>query len=186
MKKDLGVKPYLFPMPVLIIGTYCEDGTPDAMNAAYGTLCGSHRIALYLSAGHKTVANIRNRSAFTVAIADTKHLVPCDYVGLVSANTDKEKMAKSGLTLTKSTRVDAPVIEDLPLTLECKLNYIDEKSGCVYGEIVNILAEESVMTDGVVDLTKLDPLSYDPASRCYFSMGEKVGTAFSDGAALKK
>ena len=95
-------------------------------------------------------------------------------------------MAKSGLTLTKSDHVDAPVVEELPLTLECRLDHIDEQTGCVYGEIVNILAEESVLTDGTVDLGKLDPLSYDPASRAYFSMGEKVGTAFCDGAVLKK
>ena len=186
MKKNPGVKPYVFPMPVLIIGTYCEDGTPDAMNAAWGTLCEMNMVALYLSAGHKTVANIKKRGAFTVGIADTKHLVPCDYVGLVSANTDPEKMAKSGLTLTKSEHVDAPVVEDLPLTLECRLDHIDEQSGCVYGEIVNVLAEESILTGDAVDLKRLDPLSYDPASRCYFSMGEKVGTAFHDGAKLKQ
>ena len=186
MKKILGVKPYLFPMPVLIIGSYCEDGTPDAMNAAYGTLCDFRHIALFLSAGHKTVANIKTRKAFTVAIADEKHLVPCDYVGLVSANTDNKKMEKSGFTITKSKNVDAPVIEDLPLTLECKLDYIDGKSGAVYGEIVNIIAEEGILTDGDVDLNKLNPISYDPASRCYFGIGGKVGTAFHDGAALKK
>lgn len=186
MKKNLGVKPYVFPMPVLIIGTYCEDGIPDAMNAAWGTLCEMNTVALYLSAGHKTVANIKKRAAFTVGIADTKHLVPCDYVGLVSANTDPEKMAKSGLKLTKSEHIDAPVIADLPLTLECRLDHIDEQTGCVYGEIVNVLAEESILTGNAVDIKKLDPLSYDPASRCYFSMGEKVGTAFHDGSKLKK
>lgn len=186
MKKSIGVKPYLFPMPVLIVGTYCEDGVADAMNAAYGTLCDSDQLVLYLSAGHKTVANIKKRKAFTVAIADEENLVPCDYVGIVSANTDKEKMAKSGFTLKKSGNVDAPVIEDLPLTLECKLDYIDEESGAVYGKIVNILVEESVLTNGKVDLIKLNPISYDPASHGYFTMGKKVGAAFSDGAALKK
>lgn len=186
MKKDLGVKPYLFPMPVLIIGTYCEDGTPDAMNAAWGTICDFGKVALYLSEGHKTVANIKNRKAFTVAVADEKHIVACDYVGLVSANKDMKKIEKSGFTLRKSDKVDAPIIEDLPFALECKLDYIDEESGCVYGDIVNIVAEESVLTDGEVDLKKLNPISYDPASRCYFVMGEKVGTAFRDGEALKK
>lgn len=186
MKKDLGVKPYLFPMPVLIVGTYSEDGTPDAMNAAYGTLADFDRVALYLSAGHKTVANIKNRKAFTVAIADDKHVVPCDYVGIVSANTDKKKMEKSGFTLKKSKFVDAPIIEELPITLECKLDYIDEKSEAVYGEIVNIVADESVLTDGNADITKISPLIYDPASRCYFKTGEKVGVAFHDGATLKK
>ena len=186
MKKDLGVKPYVMPMPVLIIGTYNEDGSADAMNAAWGTLCSMNTVALYLSAGHKTVANIKNRRAFTVAIADEKHLVQCDYVGLVSANTDKEKMAKSGLALKKSDNVHAPIIDDLPLTLECQLDYIDEKTGAVYGRIVNVVAEEDILTDGEVDLNKLKPLSYDPASRCYFGTGEKVGTAFRDGAVLKK
>ena len=186
MKKDLGVKPYLFPMPVLIIGSYSEDCTPDAMNAAYGTLCDSDVVALYLSAGHKTVANIKARRAFTVAIGDEKHVAPCDYVGVVSANKDKAKMEKSGFTIGKSEKVDAPVIEDLPLTLECELDYIDEKSGAVYGKIVNIIAEEDVLTDGKVDLVKLNPISYDPASNGYFKMGKKVGTAFHDGLALKK
>ena len=185
MKKDLGSKPYLFPMPVLIIGTYGEDETPDAMNAAYGTLCDFDHVALYLSAGHKTVANIKNRKAFTVAIADEKHLIPCDFVGIVSANKDKTKMEKSGFTLRKSTKVDAPIIEDLPLTLECELDYIDEKTGAVYGKIVNVLADEKILTNGDVDLVKLNPISYDPASRCYFKMGPKVGTAFMDGAVLK-
>lgn len=186
MKKDLGVKPYLFPMPVLIIGTYNEDGSADAMNAAWGTLCEMNIVALYLSEGHKTVSNIRARKAFTVAIADEANMIPADYVGLVSAHTEKQKIEKSGFTVTKSKRVDAPVINELPLTLECKLDYIDEKSGAIYGEIVNIIAEEGILTDGNVDLNKLNPISYDPASRCYFRMGGKVGTAFHDGAALKK
>lgn len=185
MKKNLEPNPYLFPMPVLIIGTYFEDGTPDAMNAAWGTICDFHSVALYLSPSHKTVENIKNRRAFTVAIADEKHVIPCDFVGIVSANTDKNKMKKSGLTTTKSQTVDAPVIEELPLTLECQLDYIDEKSECVYGKIVNILADESVFTDGVIDVNKLNPISYDPASGGYYTMGKKVGTAFHDGKVLK-
>lgn len=186
MKKDLGVKPYIMPMPVLIIGTYNEDGSADAMNAAWGTLCEMNTVALYLSEGHKTVANIRARKAFTVAIADEAHLIPSDYVGLVSAHTEKKKIEKSGFTVSKSSRIDAPVIDELPLTLECKLDYIDEKSGCVYGEIVNVIAEESILDEsGNVDLNKLNPISYDPASRSYFTMGKKAGKAFGAGAVLK-
>lgn len=185
MKRNLTVQPYLFPMPVLIVGTYCEDGTPDAMNAAWGTICDFGHVALYLSDGHKTVENIKKRRAFTVAVADEKNLVPCDYVGLVSANTDKVKMTRTGFTIVKSATVDAPVIEDLPFALECKLDYIDNKSGCVYGKIVNIIADENILTDGKPDITKLRPIFYDPASRCYFKSGEKAGTAFHDGAALK-
>lgn len=186
MKRDLGVKPYVLPMPVLIVGTYNEDGSADAMNAAWGTLSEMNTVALYLSAGHKTVENIRERKAFTVAIADEAHLIASDYVGLVSAHTEKKKIEKSGFTVTKSTRVDAPIIEELPLTLECKLDYIDEKSGCVYGEIVNVIAEESVLDgSGSVDLNKLNPISYDPASRSYYTMGKKAGKAFGAGAVLK-
>lgn len=186
MKKDLGVKPYIMPMPVLIIGTYNRDGSADAMNAAWGTLCEMDTVALYLSAGHKTVENIRAKKAFTVAVADEANLISADYVGLVSAHTEKKKMEKSCFTITKSKRVDAPVINELPLTLECELDYIDGKSGCVYGKIVNVLAEEKVLDNsGEVDLNKLNPISYDPASRSYFTMGEKAGKAFDAGAVLK-
>lgn len=185
MKKDLGKKPYLFPMPVLIIGTYSEDGTPDAMNAAWGTICDYYKIALFLRADHKTTQNIIARKSFTVAIADEKHVVACDFVGIVSANNDKEKIKKTGFTLTKSKNVDAPVIEDLPLTLECTLDHIDEAEGCVYGEIVNVLADESVLTDGKVDFTKLHAIAYDSANNGYYAMGNKVGTAFKDGLSLK-
>lgn len=108
--------------------------------------------------------------------------IPADYVGLVSAHTENKKIEKSGFTVTKSTRVDAPIIEELPLTLECELDYIDEKSGCVYGKIVNVIADDKVLDESVnADLNKLNPISYDPASRSYFTMGEKVGKAFSIG-----
>lgn len=186
MKVNLGVKPYIMPMPVLIIGTYNEDGSADAMNAAWGTLCDMNTVALYLSAGHKTVENIRARKAFTVAVADEANMIPADYVGLVSAHTEKKKIEKSGFTVIKSNLIDAPIIEELPLTLECELNYIDEKSGCVYGKIVNVIADDKILDEsGNVDLNKLNPISYDPASRSYFTMGEKVGKAFSVGAKLK-
>lgn len=186
MKVNLGVRPYIMPMPVLIIGTYNEDGSADAMNAAWGTLCDMNTVALYLSAGHKTVENIRARKAFTVAVADEANMIPADYVGLVSAHTEKKKIEKSGFTVIKSNLIDAPIIEELPLTLECELDYIDEKSGCVYGKIVNVIADDKMLDEsGNVDLNKLNPISYDPASRSYFTMGEKVGKAFSVGAKLK-
>ncbi len=186
MKKNLEVGPYLFPLPTLIVGTYCEGGTPDAMNAAWGTICDYKKVALFLSEGHKTVANIKNRKAFTVAVADEKHVVQCDYVGLVSANSDKAKMAKSGFAISKSDVVDAPILDDLPFALECVLDHIDEDEGCVYGSIVGVKADESILTDGKIDMDKLRPVTYDPSSRSYYSMGKRVGTAFSDGAALKR
>lgn len=186
MKVNLGVKPYLLPMPVLIIGTYNEDGSPDAMNAAWGTLCEMNTVALYLSAGHKTVENIRQRKAFTVSIADEAHLIASDYVGLVSAHHEKRKIEKSGFTMGQSSKVDAPIIEDLPLTLECRLIRIEEATGCVLGEIVNVLAEDRILDEeGNVDIMKLKPICYDPASRSYYTLGEKAGKAFSAGAKLK-
>lgn len=186
MKVNLGVKPYIMPMPVLIIGTYNEDGSADAMNAAWGTLCEMNTVALYLSAGHKTVENIRTKKAFTVAVADEANMIPADYVGLVSAHTEKKKIEKSGFTVIKSNLIDAPIIEDLPLTIECELDYIDEKSGCVYGKIVNVIADDKILDEsGNVDLNKLNPISYDSASRSYFTIGEKVGKAFSVVAKLK-
>lgn len=164
-----------------------EDMYADGkIRATWGTLCEMDTVALYLSAGHKTVENIRAKKAFTVAVADEKHMVAADYVGLVSAHTEKKKMEKSGFTVTKSARVDAPVIEELPLTFECELDYIDGQSGCVYGRVINVLADEKVLDgSGNVDLCKLNPISYDPASRSYFTMGIKVGAAFSIGAKLK-
>ena len=186
MKVNLGVKPYIMPMPVLIIGTYNEDGSADAMNAAWGTLCEMNTVALYLSAGHKTVENIRTKKAFTVAVTDEANMISADYVGLVSAHTEKKKIEKSGFTVIKSNLIDAPIIEDLPLTIECELDYIDEKSGCVYGKIVNVIADDKILDEsGNVDLNKLNPISYDSASRSYFTIGEKVGKAFSVGAKLK-
>lgn len=185
MKKDLGAKPYLFPMPVLIIGTYNEDGTPDAMSAAWGCISDYKKVALYLSCEHKTYENILKRKAFTVAVADEKNLASCDYVGLVSAKSDSRKMEKSRLTVAKSSRVDAPIINELPITLECKLDYIDEKAECVYGEIVNVLADEEVLTDGEIDLNKFTPISFDPSGRKFFALGRQVGVAFHDGASLK-
>lgn len=187
MKKILKVQPFLFPMPVLIIGTYCEDLTPDAMNAAWGTISDFKQVALFLSEGHKTVANIKARKAFTVAVADEEHMISADYVGIVSANAEKNKMAQSGFTVTKSLNVDAPVINELPFALGCELDRIDEQSGCVYGNIVSILADESILdADGNIELKKLNPICYDPASRSYFTMGEKVGKAFSVGAKLNR
>ncbi len=185
MKIDLGKKTYVAPLPVLIIGTYCEDGTADAMNAAWGTVSDFNKIALYLASEHKSYANIVSRKAFTVAIGNKDNVVACDYVGLVSANDDPNKMEKSGFTTSKSEKVDAPIINELPLVLECKLDYIDEKETCIYGEVVGVLADEEILTDGKIDVFKLNPIAYESASHSYITLGEKVGKAFCDGAKLK-
>ena len=186
MRKNFGAKSFLYPMPVLIIATYSEDGTPDAMNAAWGSIADTSRIAIYLSAEHKTTKNILARKAFTVSIADAAHVVEADYVGIVSANNVPDKLEKAGLHTTKSTVVDAPLIDELPMALECKMVSFDEESELLIGEIVNVCAEESILDDkGNIAPDKLNPITYDPVNHAYLKLGEKVGNAFSDGKKLK-
>lgn len=186
MKKDFGKQTYMFPMPVLIIATYDENGTPDAMNAAWGGIHDTNQIGICLSPEHKTVKNILAKKAFTVSMADVKNVVPCDYVGVVSGNNISNKIESAGWTVTKSAVVDAPVINELPMCLECTLVSYDEKSGYMVGDIVNVSAEESVLTDGKIDAAKVEPITYDPVSHKYLKLGQAVGTAFKDGLALKK
>lgn len=181
MRKNFGAKTYLYPMPVLIIGTYGEDGTPDAMNAAWGGICEEGQIAVCLSETHKTTANIIARKAFTVSVGDAAHVKECDYVGMVSANDVPDKFAKAGFHAVKSEYVDAPVIEELPMTLECRL--IKVADGLVFGEIVNVSADESVLNgDGAIDPSKFSPVTFDPVNLKYIALGGVVGNAFDDGA----
>ncbi len=188
MKKNLGAKAVITPLPVLIIATYNEDGTADAMNAAWGGQCGGSYIALNLSASHLTTENIQRLKEFTVSIADKNNLVASDFVGLVSGKKEKDKLEKAGLHTVKSDNVNAPVITEYPLTLECKAVSIREELGeiRIVGEIVNTIADESILNDeGKVDLDKLQPLVYDSPGHYYRVVGEKVGNAFKDGLALK-
>lgn len=185
MRKNFGVKSWFYPQPVLIISTYDENGSPDAMNAAWGGLYDGNKVELCLSAGHKTTKNIRATGAFTVSFADAANLVASDYVGLASANTEPKKMEKSGFHLTKSQFVNAPLIDELPVAMECKLVKINE-DGNVIGEIVNVSADESVLgEDGNIDFSKFRPISFEPVHNGYHVLGERVGNAFQDGAALK-
>lgn len=186
MRKDFGAKPYTYPQPVFIIGSYDEDGTPDAMNAAWGGISDDTQISLCLSAGHKTVKNILRTGAFTVSMADEAHVVACDYVGIVSGNDVPDKFARAGFHAIRSERVDAPIIEELPMTLECRLVSYDEESCRMVGEIVNVSVDESVLSeDGKIDISKLRPISFDPVSNAYHVIGEKVGDAFRAGTALR-
>ena len=186
MRKNFGPKPYLYPQPVLIIATYGEDGTPDAMNAAWGGISDSNRVAMYLSAGPKTVQNILSRKAFTVSMADEDHVVECDYVGIVSANQVPDKLARAGLHTTRSQFVDAPLIDELPMALECRFLSFDEETELLLGEIINVSAEEYILgEDGKIDPAKLRPISFDPVNHDYLALGEKVGRAFQDGKRLK-
>ncbi|MBQ9933317.1 MAG: flavin reductase family protein [Ruminiclostridium sp.] len=185
MRRNFGPQPYLFPMPVLIIGTYNEDGIPNAMNAAWGTIADMDRVAIFL-ADHKTTQNIFARRDFTVSLATADQVVPADYVGIVSANDEPAKFAKTGWTAEKSAHVDAPLFAQLPVALECRMVSYDEESELLIGEIVNVCADESVLReDGSVDMAKLRPIAYDPMNHDYLLVTEKVGNAFEDGVELK-
>ncbi len=186
MRKNIKAKAYLYPMPVLIIGTYDENGTPDAMNAAWGMVCDTTQVAICLSTTHKTVKNLLKTQAFTLSIADTKNVVPADFVGVVSANAMPDKLTKTGWHMTKSEFVNAPVIEEFPLTLECKLVSYDTDTEICIGEVVNVSVDESILDkNGKIDLTKFQPICYDCDGHGYYKLGEQVGKAFSDGFKLK-
>lgn len=184
MRKDFGAKPYLFPQPVLIIGSYNEDGSANAMNAAWGGIVGADEIIIDLSS-HQTTDNILLNKAFTVSVGDVEHLTACDYVGLVSAKNEPRKMEKAGFTTMKSAFVNAPVINELPLTLECELVKVIDGSKYL-GVIQNVNADERILgEDGAIDPAKLQAISFDPVHHAYLKLGEKVGNAFQDGAVLK-
>ncbi|MBQ3255786.1 MAG: flavin reductase family protein [Oscillospiraceae bacterium] len=185
MRKNFGAKAILYPMPVLIIGSYDENGVPDAMNAAWGGISEETQISICVSVDHKTTANILARKAFTVSVADAENVVAADYVGIVSGNQVQDKIARTGWTVTKSEKVDAPLFEQLPLALECRLVSYDEESCRLVGEIVNVCADERILTDGKIDLTKFRPITYDPVGHDYLTLGEPVGKAFHDGLAMK-
>ena len=185
MRTKLNVTDGIFPMPVLMIATYNEDGSVNVMNAAWGTMIDSDVVALNLSETHKTVQNIKARGAFTVSFGDAAHAAACDYVGLVSANDTPDKMERAGFHTVKSEFVDAPVIEELPVTLECRRVKIGE-DGHVIGQIVNVSAEESVLgEDGAIDAERFAPLAFDPARNVYRKIGGAAGKAFADGYALQ-
>ena len=188
MKKNIKTTEAIFPMPVLMIATYNEDGTIDVMNAAWGTMLERDHVILNLTETHKTVKNIKKRGAFTVSIADAKHVVEADYFGVVSGNNTPNKFENSGLTATKSKLVDAPIINEFPICMECEfIEYQDDKYGCgVVGKIVNVSAEEKVMKGDNVDISLVDAIAFDPYTHGYYRVNERVGNAFSDGLKLKK
>lgn len=185
MRKNFGAKPVLYPEPVLIIAAYGEDGTPNVMNAAWGGLSEETEISMCLSPEHKTVKNILARRAFTVSVGTADTVVPCDYVGIVSGNKVADKFEKAGFHAVKSEFVDAPLIQELPLVLECTLVSYDAETCRMVGRIVNVCADESVLTEGKIDPAKLRPIVFDGANHTYHVIGGQVGRAFHDGTVLK-
>jgi len=186
MRKNFGAKPLLYPQPVFIIASYDENGVPNAMNAAWGGISEDKEISICVSEDHKTTKNILARGAFTVSMADADHVTECDYVGVVSGNKVPDKLERAGFHTVKSEFVDAPIIEELPMAVECRLISYDAETCRLVGEIVNVCADERVLGEnGKVDPAKLKPITFDPMNHAYLALGEKVGSAFSDGLKLK-
>lgn len=191
MKKELKVGPNLVPMPVLIISTYNDDNTVNCMNMAWGGIYDTEEVILNLDTEHRTTKNILNRGAFTLSIANTSTLVEADYFGIVSGFDDANKFLNSKMTSTRSPKVDAPIVNEFPLTLECELlkDETKENNGTIHliGKIVGIFVDESVLNEkGKVDVNKLNPLIYNTFDHSYYEVGKKVGAAWHDGLKLKK
>ena len=189
MFKDLGSLPGVFPMPVLMVATYGEDGKVDVMNVAWGGICGMDKIALNLAPERKTLKNIRAKNAFTVALADAAHIKEADFLGTASGNTMSDKFERTGLHAVKSSKVDAPVIEEFPVTLECEVAEIRETFGeiRVVGTIVNVKADEKVLdSNGKVNAGKINAVMFDQFQNSYYTVGEKIAEAWRVGAELMK
>ena len=187
MRKDLGVQPAVFPMPVLMVAAYDENETVDVMNAAWGMICGHDKIALFIDEGHKTTKNIRISMAFTVSLADKDHMDVADFFGIATGNKMPDKFEKSGYHAEKSAHVNAPIVTEFPVALECELAEIVETENlhAIVGKIVNVSAEEKVISEnGKIDPLKLNALIFDQFQAGYYVAGEKVGRAWSAGKAL--
>ncbi|MGI5874684.1 MAG: flavin reductase family protein [Bacillota bacterium] len=188
MREKIKITEGIFPMPVLMVATYNEDGSVNVMNAAWGTMQQRDTVALNLTESHKTVKNIKARGAFTVSVADAAHITEADYFGVESGNRVPDKFARSGLTAAKAETVDAPVINEFPLCLECEfVEYQHNEYGCgVIGKVVAVTADESVMSDGKIDMSRVNAIAFDPYTHGYYKVSERVGEAFRDGLKLKK
>ena len=185
MRKNFGAKPILYPQPVFIIATWNEDGTANAMNAAWGGVSESNEITMCIGDNHRTTRNVLARGAFTVSMGTADTVRECDYLGVVSGDETPDKLTRCGFTAVPSDFVDAPVIQQLPMAVECRLRHYDPETCRMVGEVVNVCADESVLTGGKIDPAKLRPITFDGANGTYHVLGEKVGDAFSDGFQLK-
>ena len=178
MRKNFGSQPWLYPMPVLIISAYAEDGVPQAMAVGWCGLLDPQHLSLCLMEGHKTTEAILKSGAFTAGVADLAHLEACDYVGTVSGHTVADKLARAGFHTVPSDCVQAPVIEELPVTLECRLDSFDPQTGVMIGRICNVSAPEAVLdAEGGIDADKFVTLTYDPCRNAYRKLGGLAGTA---------
>ena len=183
MKKNIKTTEAIFPMPVLMIATYNDDNTVDVMNAAWGTMLERDQVILNLTKTHKTVKNIKKRGAFTVSIANARNVVAADYFGVVSGNNTENKFEKSGMTAIKSDIVDAPIINEFPICMECEL--LEDNDLGIIGKVVSVKAEEDIMKEDNVDVSLLEAIAFDPYTHGYYKVSERVGNAFQDGLQLK-
>ena len=189
MRKDLGKQPAVFPMPVLIIAAYDKNGTVQVMNAAWGMVCDMDKVALFIDEDHATTKAIRQTGAFTVSIADKEHMDVADFFGIATGNKMPDKFARSGYHEEKSRHVNAPIITEFPVTMECELAEIVETENlhAVVGKIINTSADEKVLAEnGKVDPMKLNALIFDQFQAGYYTAGEKVGQAWNAGAGMMK
>ncbi len=189
MKKNLGVVPAVYPMPVLMVAAYDESGKVNVMNAAWGMICNSDKIALFIDENHKTTQNLLKKKAFTVSLADKAHMDAADFFGIASGNTMPDKFERTGYKAVKSEFVDAPIVEEFPVVMECELAEVVDTDSmyCIVGKIVNAAAEESVLSEnGKVDPVKLQALIFDPFQHGYYVSGEQVGKAWNAGSGLMK
>ena len=189
MRKNLGVQPALFPMPVVIVAAYGADGNICAMNAAWAQICDMDKIALFIDADHKTTKNIMETKAFTVNIADVPNMEAADFFGIATANKMSDKFERTGYHAEKSGFVNAPVITEFPVSIECELaeEINTENMHAIVGRIVNVSADEKVVGDNDKILPeKVNALIFDQYRSGYYSVGEKVGQAWNAGAGLMK
>ena len=181
MKKDFGVKTWLCPMPVLMVATFNEDGSPNVMTAAWGGTGGEELLTVCIDNMHKTWTNIERRRAFTVSVGTARQVKACDFLGCVSGNRIPDKVAKCGFNTTRSQHVDAPMIDELPLAFECQLVSMDSDTCLVVGKVVNVACDESVLTDGKPDVEKIAPIAFDPVAHVYRSLAASLAPAFKVG-----
>ena len=178
MRKNFGKQPWLYPMPVLIVSAYGENGTPEAMAIGWCGILDPGHLSLCLMPGHRTTEAIVTTGAFTASVADAAHLEGCDYLGTVSGHQVRDKVERAGFHTVKSKFVDAPMLEELPVALECRLESFDEKTGVLIGKILNVSAREDVLDEeGRIDADRFETLTYDPCKNGYRKLGAWVGTA---------
>lgn len=188
MKQEIKTRTIIAPQPVLIVATYDADGVADAMNVAWGGQCWDNEVALNISSNHKTTENLRQQMAFTLSIGTVDTMREADYFGIVSGKKEN-KIDHLGLKTTKANEVNAPLIDIFPLVMECEVESMTDNGDegvRVVARIRRTVADSSILDkDGKVDYSRLNPIMYDSETHAYYSLGEKVGHAFHDGADLK-